>query len=46
MEEKRKSELEWLKNRLKNISPINRTLCLARLPKNRVFALSNVSFSL
>ncbi len=42
MEEKRKSELEWLKNRLKNISPINRTLCLARLPKNRVFALSNL----
>lgn len=42
MEERRKSELEWLKNRLKNISPVNRTLCLARLPRNRVFSISNL----
>lgn len=42
MEEKRKSELEWLKNRLKNISPVNRTLCLARLPRNRVFSLATL----
>ena len=40
MEEKRRTELEWLKNRLKNISTSNRTLCLARLPRNRVFSLS------
>lgn len=45
MEEKRKSELEWLKNRLKNISPANRTLCLARLPRNRVFSFSMLDIS-
>ena len=40
MDEKRRTELDWLKNRLKNISPSNRTLCLARLPRNRAFSLS------
>jgi len=43
MEDKRAKQLEWLKDRLKNISPSNRSLRLTAMPKRRVFSLEELN---
>ncbi len=43
MDEKRVKQLEWLRDRLKNVSPTNRSLRLTGMPKRRVFSLEELN---